>query len=109
MLLFFAQCERCIEQFARGPARIGKVQTNFFHRHRSSQLLIVRETKSEASCCTKWLAPGIVTSVKSIPIQSQVLFSAPESNAVSPNPWIIKTGIFVFTTGDVSSTYGSRG
>ena len=78
-------------------------------RYRSSQARIVFVTRSAASACTKCPAPGTVVIVRSFSIQSHVPFSAGDSSAVSPSPWIISTGHCTFFTGEVSSVYGSRG
>ncbi len=48
------------------PSRPGLVSV-----HRASQSAMIRVTLSAASCCTKWLAFGIVTSVSSASIQFQ--------------------------------------
>src|SRR5262249_32843291 len=57
-----------------------------------SQPTIVRVTRSEASCCTKWPAPGTVTRVKSLSTQLQVSLRAPGRSDWSVKPWIRSTG-----------------
>ena len=56
-----------------------------------SQPAIVLVTMSAASCWTKWPAPGMVTSVRSLSIHFQVSLSAPGSSAWSFKPWIKRT------------------
>lgn len=70
----------------------------------SSHASSLRITRSAISDCTKWPVSGIVTRVRSLPVQSQVLLSVWESRAGSLlEPMKHELGHLRFDTGDVSS------
>lgn len=59
---------------------------------RASQFVSTRVTAPAASCCTKWPAPGSVTSVRSRSTHCQVSFRPPGNRASSSNPWMTRVG-----------------